>query len=111
MGFVLRSIDNNYKTLDHAMPTASLNIDILLDNLELAIRQQIGERKLHNPLLIGIHSGGAWVARHMHLRLGISEPLGLLDITFTATIFPKSACIPRSRPASCRRIWKGAISF
>ncbi|QPK62277.1 bifunctional pyr operon transcriptional regulator/uracil phosphoribosyltransferase PyrR [Methylomonas sp. LL1] len=64
------------------MPTAKLNIAELLDNLEAAVRRQIAERKLNNPLLIGIHSGGAWVAKHLHQRLGISEPLGLLDITF-----------------------------
>ncbi|MDD2758930.1 MAG: bifunctional pyr operon transcriptional regulator/uracil phosphoribosyltransferase PyrR [Methylomonas sp.] len=64
------------------MPTPTLNIADLLDNLEADIRQQIAERKLDKPLLIGIHSGGAWIARLIHQRLGIAEPLGLIDITF-----------------------------
>lgn len=64
------------------MPTTSLNITELLDNLETDIRQQIADRKLDNPILIGIHSGGAWIAQHIHQRLAIEEPLGLLDITF-----------------------------
>lgn len=64
------------------MLTSTLNITELLDNLETDIRQQIALRRLNTPLLIGIHSGGAWIARHMHQRLGMTEPLGLLDITF-----------------------------
>ncbi len=64
------------------MPIASLNIADLLDNLEAEIRRQIAVRGLTDPLLIGIHSGGAWIAEHLHRRLGIKEALGLLDITF-----------------------------
>jgi pyrimidine operon attenuation protein/uracil phosphoribosyltransferase len=64
------------------MLTATLNIDSLLDALETDIRQQMRTRKLENPLMIGIHSGGAWIAKILHQRLAISEPLSLLDITF-----------------------------
>lgn len=64
------------------MPTATLNIAELLDTLEAGLRRQIAERKLDHPLMIGIHSGGAWIAREMHRRLQLDEPLGLMDITF-----------------------------
>ncbi|QSB01295.1 MULTISPECIES: bifunctional pyr operon transcriptional regulator/uracil phosphoribosyltransferase PyrR [unclassified Methylomonas] len=77
------------------MPITTLNIDILLDTLEAAIRRQISERKLNNPLLIGIHSGGAWIARHMHQRLGMSEPLGMLDITFYRDDFSQIGMHPK----------------
>jgi pyrimidine operon attenuation protein/uracil phosphoribosyltransferase len=32
--------------------------------------------------MIGIHTGGAWVAERLHAALGLKEPLGLLDISF-----------------------------
>lgn len=32
--------------------------------------------------MIGIHTGGAWLAERLHAALGIAEPLGLLDIAF-----------------------------
>jgi len=64
------------------MPISNLNIAALIDTLESEIRKQIVERKLNAPLMIGIHSGGAWIAGQLHQRLGIQEPLGLLDITF-----------------------------
>src|SRR3954466_13316671 len=32
--------------------------------------------------MIGIHTGGAWVAERLHGLLGLKEPLGLMDIAF-----------------------------
>ncbi|HZN85496.1 MAG TPA: bifunctional pyr operon transcriptional regulator/uracil phosphoribosyltransferase PyrR [Burkholderiales bacterium] len=32
--------------------------------------------------MVGIHTGGAWVAERLHAALGIKEPLGLLDPAF-----------------------------
>lgn len=64
------------------MPTATLNIAELIDKLEADIRLKIAARQLENPLMIGIHSGGSWIAEHLHQRFQIKEPLGLLDITF-----------------------------
>ena len=32
--------------------------------------------------MIGLHTGGAWVAERLHPLLGLKEPLGLMDIAF-----------------------------
>lgn len=32
--------------------------------------------------MIGIHTGGAWLAERLHALLGIAEPLGTMDIAF-----------------------------
>jgi pyrimidine operon attenuation protein/uracil phosphoribosyltransferase len=32
--------------------------------------------------MVGIHTGGAWVAERLHAALGLQEPLGLLDPAF-----------------------------
>lgn len=77
------------------MPTNNLNIAKLLEQLETTIRQQIEQRQLHNPLLIGIHSGGAWIAEQIHQQLGIQEPLGLLDITFYRDDFSQIGMHPK----------------
>jgi pyrimidine operon attenuation protein/uracil phosphoribosyltransferase len=89
------------------MPIQNLNINTLLDNLETTIRQQIIERKLNNPLLIGIHSGGAWVAEHIHQRLGITETLGLLDITFYRDDFSQIGMHPKVKPSQLPRQLEG----
>ena len=32
--------------------------------------------------MVGIHTGGAWVAERLHATLGLREPLGLIDPAF-----------------------------
>lgn len=32
--------------------------------------------------MIGLYTGGAWLAERLHARLGMKEPLGLMDIAF-----------------------------
>ena len=32
--------------------------------------------------MIGLYTGGAWLAERLHKRLGMKEPLGLMDIAF-----------------------------
>jgi len=81
------------------MPTQNLNINALLISLEAAIRSQIAERKLNKPILIGIHSGGAWIARHLHNRLGVIDPLGLLDISFYRDDFSEIGIHPKVKPS------------
>ena len=81
------------------MSTPTLDIAQLLDQLEQAIRQQIHQRQLHDPIMIGIHSGGAWIARDLHQRLAIQEPLGLLDITFYRDDFSQIGMHPKVKPS------------
>ena len=55
-------------------------------------------------VMIGIHTGGAWLAERLHRELGIKEPLGTLDIAFYRDDFhrqglardPKRSHIPFS---------------
>lgn len=71
----------------------------LLDNLESSLREVIADRKLDNPLMIGIHSGGVWIAEQMQRRLEIQEPLGLLDISFYRDDFSQIGVHPQVKPS------------
>jgi pyrimidine operon attenuation protein / uracil phosphoribosyltransferase len=76
-----------------------LEIQKLLDNLEAGLKRNIVERKLTNPLMIGIRTGGVWVAEHMHQRLGIKDALGLLDISFYRDDFSQIGVNPNVKPS------------
>ncbi len=76
-----------------------LDIDHLLNKLEADLRQIIIDRRLTQPLMIGIHTGGVWVAEAMHQRLGINEPLGLLDISFYRDDFSQIGVHPNVKPS------------
>lgn len=45
--------------------------------------------------MIGIHSGGVWIAEEMHRRLEIQEPLGVLDISFYRDDFSQIGMHPK----------------
>lgn len=64
------------------MTENTLEIPTLLAKLKTELEQLILERKLLNPIMIGIHSGGAWIAQQLHQQLKIQETLGLMDISF-----------------------------
>jgi pyrimidine operon attenuation protein/uracil phosphoribosyltransferase len=57
-----------------ALPDA----EALCAQLADALRERIGPASA----MVGIHTGGAWVAERLHAALGLNEPLGLLDIAF-----------------------------
>lgn len=76
-----------------------LNIHELLNNLEAELKRIIDERQLANPMMIGIRTGGVWIAEQMHRRLNISEPLGLLDISFYRDDFSQIGVNPNVKPS------------
>ncbi len=70
-----------------------------LESLARSLSRTIKERKLVDPLMIGIHTGGAWLAEKLRSQLGISEPLGLLDISFYRDDFSRVGVNPTIRPS------------
>lgn len=76
-----------------------LEISELLNKLETELKSIIDERRLVKPLMIGIRTGGVWVAEQMHRRLNISEPLGLLDISFYRDDFSQIGVNPNVKPS------------
>lgn len=81
------------------MTSNSLHVPSLLDELETALRSAIAKRRLTEPLMIGIRTGGVWVAEQMHQRLGINQPLGLLDISFYRDDFSQIGINPNVKPS------------
>ena len=57
-----------------ALPDA----EALCTGLAASLAARIGP----TSAMIGIHTGGAWVAERLHAALGLPVPLGLLDIAF-----------------------------
>lgn len=76
-----------------------LEVSTLLDTLETQLKQAIAKRKLTDPFMIGIRTGGVWVAEKMHQRLHIKQPLGLLDISFYRDDFSQIGVNPNVKPS------------
>lgn len=52
-----------------------------------------------NTVLVGIHTGGAWVAEALHRMLGLNSPLGMLDISFYRDDFERIGLHPEVKPS------------
>lgn len=70
-------------------------VEVLLER----IASELAARQLDRPLMIGIHTGGVWVAQRLHQRLGLPEPLGTLDIAFHRDDFSRIGMQPQVRPS------------
>lgn len=79
---------------------SNLDIQQLLDHLEADLRAVILEREIAKPLMIGIHTGGGWIAELLHKRLEIEEPLGLMNISFYRDDFSQIGMHPQVTPSS-----------
>lgn len=74
-------------------------IDGAIAHMAEGLRVLLEQRAIAAPLMIGIHTGGVWVAERLHARLGLSEPLGLLDISFYRDDFTRIGMHPQVRPS------------
>jgi pyrimidine operon attenuation protein / uracil phosphoribosyltransferase len=81
------------------LETDVLDIAELLNNLETELKHTLMARQVDNPLMIGIRTGGVWVAEILHQRLGILEPLGLLDNTYYRDDFAQIGVHPNAKPS------------
>lgn len=76
-----------------------LDISELLNNLEAELKRAIAERNLVNPLIIGIRTGGVWIAEQMRQRLNIEDSIGLLDISFYRDDLSQIGVNPNVKPS------------
>ncbi len=64
----------------------------LIEAMADSLRQQ---QYTEDSLIVGIHSGGAWVADHLHRLLENPHPLGMLDISFYRDDFTQIGLNPQ----------------
>ena len=63
---------------------------------ELEQKLDINER----TAMVGIHTGGVWIARQLHRILKIQPPLGALDISFYRDDFTRIGMNPQVKPSA-----------
>ncbi|MFP8968180.1 bifunctional pyr operon transcriptional regulator/uracil phosphoribosyltransferase PyrR [Pokkaliibacter sp. CJK22405] len=82
------------------MSSAPRPLDELIDKLCIDLRCFLQEQGIDNPVLIGIRSGGVWIAQKLHDALNPEHPLGTLDISFYRDDFSRVGLHPRVQPSS-----------
>ncbi|QEQ95477.1 bifunctional pyr operon transcriptional regulator/uracil phosphoribosyltransferase PyrR [Neptunomonas concharum] len=77
------------------MVTGTLNVDILLDKMASELSTLLTHRQIDNPLVIGIRTGGIWIAERLHNALELDSPIGTLDISFYRDDFSQIGLNPK----------------
>ncbi|MFT6624063.1 MAG: pyrimidine operon attenuation protein/uracil phosphoribosyltransferase [Cycloclasticus sp.] len=77
----------------------SVDIDAIIDDMAAQLSQQMADKKIDQPLMIGVHTGGLWVAEKLHQRLGLTKPLGEIDISFYRDDFTRIGLNPQVKPS------------
>lgn len=82
------------------MNAEQLDIEQIIDHVAQRLSSTLESRNIHNPIMIGIHTGGVWVARQLHQQLNLTEPLGVLDISFYRDDFTRVGINPQVKPSA-----------
>jgi len=73
--------------------------EFLIEVMAGQLQDLLTRRGITEPGLVGIHTGGVWVAERLRQRLGIATPLGRLDISFYRDDFSRIGVHPQVRPS------------
>lgn len=74
------------------------NIDTLLANIETNLKTHLNKLN-EETFFVGIHTGGVWLAEHLHKALKIKSDLGKLDISFYRDDFQEKGLHPEVKPS------------
>ena len=65
------------------------------DDLISCMATELRAKLTTHPIMIGIHTGGVWVAKRLHQSLDLTTPLGSIDINFYRDDFSRIGLHPK----------------
>jgi pyrimidine operon attenuation protein/uracil phosphoribosyltransferase len=86
---------NNRKKLMDAHEVKPL-VDVMVTKLH----SLLNARGITDPLMVGIRTGGVWLADVLHNQLGLDGPLGTLDISFYRDDYTRIGMNPEVHPSN-----------
>ena len=82
------------------MPENDLDVQPLVRNMKAGLDRYLQEYNRNDPLFVGIHTGGVWVAQQLHTLYRSPQPLGKLNISFYRDDLSRIGLHPRVTPSS-----------
>lgn len=82
------------------MDVSKLSLDQIIDDMVIQTGNLIRAYPGQTPVMVGIHTGGTWVAAEIQKRLTDQIPLGELNIAFYRDDFSRIGMHPRVTPSS-----------
>ncbi len=78
----------------------NINANELIKSLAVKLNERLKQDAITDAVMIGIHSGGVWVATQLHELLKLKLPLGSLNISFYRDDFTRIGMHPQVEPSS-----------
>ncbi len=82
------------------MPEGPFNIDELIGSIKTRLDRHLTQRQRQDPVFVGIHTGGVWIAQRLHRMYGAGAPLGKLNIAFYRDDFSRIGLHPEVAPST-----------
>ena len=79
--------------------TEHIDIEQRIQAMAEELRSKLGAMAGQEALMVGIHTGGVWVAERLHKLLDCKQPLGRLDISFYRDDFSRVGMHPQVKPS------------
>jgi pyrimidine operon attenuation protein/uracil phosphoribosyltransferase len=86
--------------MDMTSSTPQLDAEALYGQLLAAVRTLLGQLPAGQVHLVGIYSGGSWLAERLHQDLGLPGKPGMLDISFYRDDFARIGLHSQVKPSS-----------
>ncbi len=80
--------------------TTEPDISVRLEQMHTALRGFLSQAGREQPLVVGIRTGGVWIARRLHALLELDSPLGELNINFYRDDFTRIGLHPQVQPSN-----------
>jgi pyrimidine operon attenuation protein/uracil phosphoribosyltransferase len=77
----------------------SVDIGGVIETMVDSLSEQLQRKNISEPLMIGVHTGGLWIAEKLHKKLGLTKPLGEIDISFYRDDFTRIGLNPQVKPS------------
>lgn len=77
----------------------TLDVDLLLKKIVADLSAHLQQKNITQFHIIGIQTGGAWIAEQLHQMLKQQSPLGTLNITFYRDDFTQKGLHPSVEPS------------
>ncbi len=75
------------------------DIEETIDQLAQKVNEYLRNKGIVNPVIVGIHTGGVWIAERLRTALGLNSELGKLDISFYRDDFTHVGINPQVKPS------------
>jgi pyrimidine operon attenuation protein/uracil phosphoribosyltransferase len=76
------------------------DIEHIINQMAVELKSRLCSLSRADPVMIGIHTGGSWIASRLHGQLELEESLGELNIAFYRDDFSRIGIHPRVTPSN-----------